>query len=189
MNLKTKQCTRPLHHIDFKSSQDIQRSLAKCNLIETNIQMASKHVSGTQIVPRVTGPSMSFWDEANNQGILTDVNQVMGCMNRRYSCAYFTNKVSDFLWKDAHMLSFLVILKEAQRLPRLFLVFAIQQPLTPVHLSIHSFHVCLLLDQHTAGPVYRLGFLLSLTGILLRPHSIHVSVKHKCSHVDHPDRN
>lgn len=103
--------------------------------------MTSKHVSGTQIVPRVSGPSMSFRDEANNQGILTDVNQVMGYMNRRYSCAYFTNKVSDFLWKDAHMLSCLVILKEAQRLPRLFLVFAIQQPPHTCP-SLHPFLSC-----------------------------------------------
>lgn len=57
--------------------------------------MTSKHVSGTQIVPQVSGPSMSFRDEVNNQGILTDVNQVMGYVNRRSSCAYFTNKVSD----------------------------------------------------------------------------------------------
>lgn len=144
--------------------------------------MTSKHVSGTQIVPQVSGPSMSFRDEVNNQGILTDVNQVMGYVNRRSSCAYFTNKVSDFLWKDAHMLSCLVILKEAQRLfLGYFWCLQFSNSLTPVHLSIHSFHVCLLLDQHTAGPVNRLGFLLSLTRTLLQPHSIHVSVKHNVS--------
>lgn len=103
--------------------------------------MTSKHVSGTHIVPRVSGPSMSFQDEVNNQGILTDVNQLMGYVTRRYSCAYFTNKVSDFLWNDAHMLSCLAILKEAQRLPRLFLVFAIQQPPHTCP-SLHPFLSC-----------------------------------------------
>lgn len=104
--------------------------------------MTCKHESGTQIVPQVSGPSMSFWDEVNNQGILTDVNQVMGYVNRRSSCAYFTNKVSDFLWKDAHMLSCLVILKEAQRLFLGYFWCLQFQQLPHTCPSIHPFLSC-----------------------------------------------
>lgn len=69
-----------------------------------------------------------------------------------------------------HALSFL---KKPRDFLGYFWCLQFSNPLTPVHLSIHSFHVCLLLDQHTAGPVNRLCFLLSLTGILLWPQGIH----------------
>lgn len=76
------------------------------------------------------------------------------------------------------MLSCLVILKEAQRLPRLFLVFAIQQPPHTCP-SLHPFLSCVSI----IGPAHsraceQAWLLLSLRGILLQPYSIHVSVKH-----------